>query len=243
MPASQQKPFCLADYEGFVRTLHESGVPGVLIGGLAVAAWAEIHLTAEDKALFELPIYSKDIDLRGEKMTMRFLAKDMELAGAEITGFVAATRKNAPHMGQVHAASVHWRGHRTTIEVLERLPGLDSGKDSPVVGTRLIARDGLPLLDPCSLFICKLHAANTRPEETVNNDIMHLRILARVIPRFLERIRATALPEYNANEDAQRLMKQLEACESGTHDFRVPLSPEETAELIGELRNHLNAEA
>ena len=77
----------------------------------------------------------------------------------------------------------------------------------------------------------------------VNNDIMHLRILARVIPRFLEKIRVTALPEYNANEDAQRLLKQLEACESGEHDFRVPLSPEEMSELICELRNHLNAEA
>lgn len=243
MPASQQKPFCLADYEGFVRTLHESGVPGVLIGGLAVAAWAEIHLSAGDKELFELPIYSKDIDLRGEKMTLRFLAKDMELAGAEITGIVAATRKNAPHMGQVHAASVFWRGHRTTIEVLERLPGLDTGRDRPVVGTRLIARDGLPLLDPCSLFICKLHAANTRPVETVNNDIMHLRILARVIPRFLEKIRVTALPDYDAKEDARRLLQQIEACESGAHDFRVPLPSEQTQALISELRAHLGAAA
>jgi len=243
MPASQQKPFCLADYEGFVRTLHESGVPGVLIGGLAVAAWAEIHLSAGDKELFELPIYSKDIDLRGEKMTLRFLAKDMELAGAEITGIVAATRKNAPHMGQVHAASVFWRGHRTTIEVLERLPGLDTGRDRPVVGTRLIARDGLPLLDPCSLFICKLHAANTRPVETVNNDIMHLRILARVIPRFLEKIRVTALSDYDAKEDARRLLQQIEACESGAHDFRVPLPSEQTQALISELRAHLGAAA
>jgi hypothetical protein len=77
----------------------------------------------------------------------------------------------------------------------------------------------------------------------VNNDIMHLRILARVIPRFLEKIRVTALPDYDAKEDARRLLQQIEACESGAYDFRVPLPSEQTQALISELRAHLGAAA
>ncbi len=143
MPASEQKPFCLADYEPFIRTLNESGLQGVLI-------WMK-----------------------------------------------ALTR-------------------------LSQAPGW-----------------WCEMACPCSLFICKLHAANTRPAELVSNDVMHLRILARVVPRFLARIRATALPEYDAREDAARLRRQIEACGSGRHEFRVPLEPAELEPLVRALREHL----
>lgn len=243
MKPSEAKPFTLADFRPFLDSLSGNADEAAVIGGMAVAAWAEMFLKPEEHEDYDLPLYSKGIDLRGVRLTCLVMAKDMQLAGAELMGVVAATRKNAPHMGKVHAAGLRWRGFRTSIEVLERLPGLDTGIEDPPNGTHLTQGGNPPLLDPCSLFICKLHAANTRPVETVNNDIMHLRILARVIPRFLEKIRVTALPEYNANEDAQRLLQQIEACESGAHDFRVPLSTEETAALISELRAHLGAAA
>ena len=131
MTASDQKPFCLRDFEPFLHSLNESGIQGVLIGGMAVAAWAGDYLEEADVPDFDLPLYSKDIDLRGLKSTMMFLAKDMQVAGAEIRGYATATRKAAPEMGQIHAAQVYWRGHRTSIEVLERLPGLDEGKAFP----------------------------------------------------------------------------------------------------------------
>jgi hypothetical protein len=204
-----------------------------------VAAWAELHLEPDEKADLGLPLFSKDIDLRGGKATMRFLANDLQLAGAELTGFATATRKNAPHMGKAHVAGMHWRGHRTSIEVLERLPGLDESIAAPENGTRLLVQSGLPLLDPCSLFICKLHAANTRPVEHVSNDITHLRILARVIPRFLARIRAAAMPDYDAKEDAARLLKQIEACQSGLHPFEIPLGIVHLSSLMSALRSHL----
>jgi hypothetical protein len=98
-----------------------------------------------------------------------------------------------------------------------------------------------PLLDPCSLFICKLHAANTRPGEAANNDAKHLAILARVIPRFIAKVRASRLPDYDASDDAQRLLLQLEVCVSGGHPFKIPLPQADIDALVGALRAHLRA--
>lgn len=45
---------------------------------------------------------------------------------------------------------------------------------------------GIPLLDPLSLFIGKLHAWHHRddPEKT-SNDRLHLELLGEIIPKFL----------------------------------------------------------
>jgi hypothetical protein len=206
---------------------------------MAVSAWADLHLEPSERDFFDLPIYSKDVDLRGQKVTSALLAEKMVGAGAEIRGKASATRKNAPHMGRVFAVSLLWRGEATSIEVLERLPGLDSGIDEFPSGTAIATRAGLTLLDPCSLFICKLHAANTRPGGEAGNDVKHLAILACVIPRFLEKLRSTPVAEYDGKEDASRLLHQIEACEAGQHPFRVPLSAVEISTLCDALRRHL----
>jgi hypothetical protein len=239
MQPSAKQPFSLADFGPFLRTLTEAEDPSVLIGGMAVSAWGEIHLEPAEHDVFDLPIYSKDVDLRGQKGTSLLLAQTMAGDGAEIRGSVSATRKNAPHMGRVFATSLFWKGQQTSIEVLERLPGLDTGIDDQPLGTPLLTRGDLTLLDPCSLFICKLHAANTRPEGEANNDIKHLAILARVIPRFLEKLRATPVAEYDAKEDVSRLLRQIEDSGAGRHPFRVPLPVDEIARLCDALRLHL----
>lgn len=239
MQPSAERPFCLEDYRPFLTTLSDSEDESVLVGGLAVSAWAELFLDEAERHQFDLPIFSKDIDLRGRKMTCLVLTKAMQGDGAILGGIVAATRKSAPHMGRVFAASMTWRNFRTSVEVLERLPGLDSGIDDAPVGAALSPVNDLILLDPCSLFICKLHAANTRPEGQASNDIKHLAILARVIPRFLEKLRAIPVAEYDGKEDAGRLLRQIEDSEAGRHPFRVPLSTDEIAGLCDALRGHL----
>jgi hypothetical protein len=239
MQSSEKRPFCLEDYLPFLKTLADSEDESVLVGGLAVSAWAELFLDEKERHQFDLPIFSKDIDFRGRKMTCMALTKIMQLDGAILGGVVAATRKNAPHMGRVFAASITWRNFKTSVEVLERLPGLDSGIDDAPVGTPIRPSDDLVLLDPCSLFICKLHAANTRPEDQAGNDIKHLAILARVIPRFLEKLRATPVAEYDAKKDVMRLLRQIEDSMAGHHPFQVPLPADEIARLCEALRLHL----
>lgn len=239
MLPSNERPFSLEDYLPFLKSLAESEDESVLVGGLAVSAWAEMFLDESERHQFDLPIFSKDIDLRGRKMTCLALTKIMQLDGAVLGGVVTATRKNAPHMGRVFAASMIWRNRKTSIEVLERLPGLDSGIDDAPLGTPLSPSEDLILLDPCSLFICKIHAANTRPEGQAGNDIKHLAILARVIPEFLGKLRAAPAPGYDAKEDAARLLRQIEDSEAGRHPFRVALPADEIAGLRDALRRHL----
>lgn len=240
MHATVNKPFCLADFRPFLRALTELEDQSVLIGGMAVAAWADVHLELSEHEFYDLPLYSKDVDLRGQKVTSALLAETMVKEGAEIRGKASATRKSAPHMGRVFAVSLFWKGGQTSIEVLERLPGLDTGIDDAPQGSALLIASGLSLLDPCSLFICKLHAANTRPGGEAGNDVKHLAILACVIPRFLEKLRSAPVPEYDAKEDVGRLLQQIEACETGRHPFRVPLSAEEISKLCEALRRHLD---
>ena len=97
------------------------------------------------------------------------------------------------------------------------------------------------LLDPCSLFICKLHAANTRPSGEAGNDVKHLAILACVIPRFLEKLRSTPVADYDGKDDALRLYQQVEACQAGLHPFLIPLGVGEISSLISALRLHLKS--
>ncbi|MFN0079315.1 MAG: hypothetical protein ACKVY0_22860 [Prosthecobacter sp.] len=240
MQPTPEQPVSFADFKAHLVRLSETEVGYVLIGGLAVSAWAEAHLTLAESVEFDLPIYSKDIDLRGGKAAAMILAESLQAAGAEMKGIVAATRKAAPHMGRIFAVGLLWRGQRTSVEVLERLPGLDSSLDEPPCGTPVATAEGIALLDPCSICICKLHAANTRPGEGANNDVKHLLILARVIPRFLEKVRVTALPEYDAREDAQRLLALLERCIAGHEPLRIPLPEADLAGLLAALRLHLN---
>lgn len=239
MQASAKQPFCLEDFSPFLRTLTEEEDQSVLVGGMAVSAWADMHLELSEHSIFDLPIFSKDVDLRGQKVTAALLAEMMAKKGAEIRGKVSATRKDAPHMGRVFAVSLFWNGHQTSVEVLERLPGLDTGINDDPQGTPLVTHGGLSLLDPCSLFICKLHAANTRPAGEAGNDVKHLSILARVIPRFLEKLRSTSVPEYDGKLDVFRLLRQIESSEAGTHPFQVPLSADEIGTLCNALRLHL----
>lgn len=239
MQQTTERPFSLKDFEPALLKLAEAEGTAAVIGGMAVSAWAEVFILPEEHTLLDLPIYSKDLDLRGTKMVSMLLLQEMQSLGAEPKGMVAATRKAAPHMGRIFAVGYHWKGHRTSVEVLERLPGLDSSLEAAPLGSTLATTRGISLLDPCSIFICKIHAANTRPGEGANNDIKHLRILARVIPRFLEKVRVTALPEYDAREDAQRLLTLLEDCLAGRSEFRIPLDEAETAGLLVALRLHL----
>jgi hypothetical protein len=152
----------------------------VLIGGLAVGAWAQYFKVPSGG-----PIFSKDIDLRGTRLVAQTLAQGMKLRGAKVKGFVTAKRKVPAGMGKNYVVPLDLAdGRSTVIEVLEALPWVDDGPDRPYgFGVEV---EGIPLLDPLSLFIGKLHAWHHRddPEKT-SNDRLHLELLGEIIPKFL----------------------------------------------------------
>ncbi len=94
MQPSAKQPFSLADFGPFLQTLTEGEDHSVLIGGMAVSAWGEIHLEPAEHAVFDLPIYSKDVDLRGQKITSTLLAETMTKDGVEIASLCDSLRRH-----------------------------------------------------------------------------------------------------------------------------------------------------
>ena len=171
----------LADFADVVMETAQSAIGDfVLIGGLAVGAWAQYFGVGSGE-----PVFSKDIDLRGNRLVAQTLAQGMKLRGAKIKGLVAAKRKEPAGMGMNYVVPLDLAdGRATVIEVLEALPWVDDGPDRPYgFGVEV---EGIPLLDPLSLFIGKLHAWHHRddPEKT-SNDRLHLELLGEILPKFL----------------------------------------------------------
>ena len=83
------KVVSLADFATVVRQLADgTDSDFVVIGGLAVGAWAQYFGIATDG-----PVFSKDIDLRGGRLLAQAFGQGMRLQGCKLKGFVTATRK------------------------------------------------------------------------------------------------------------------------------------------------------
>jgi hypothetical protein len=213
------KRVTLIDFENGLKLLRETQTPYCLVGGLAVGMWTEEFLTPQEKSAFDLPIRSKDIDLRSAKEAATILALQLKSEGAITSHGITRKPKNADRSFPSFATSVQLPATpsrheciQTTIEALSGMPLLDEYLDEQKTmirqnGTTVLLR-GIYLLDPCSLMICKLNAIHTRPASESDNDRKHATILSLVIPRFieraLERCRAHDDP-YHPGIDAQRL--------------------------------------
>lgn len=167
----------------------------VLIGGLAVGAWAQYYKIGDGR-----PLFSKDIDFRGTRLVAQSLAQGMKIRGAKIKGLTTITRKDPPGLGKNFVASLELSdGRSTMIEVMEALPWVDDGPDRPYgFGVEV---GGIPLLDPLSLFIGKLHAWHHRddPEKT-GNDRLHLELLGEIIPLFLAEAKKRGVDTHERRE-------------------------------------------
>ena len=136
------------------QACHEKSpdLPMERIGGLAVGAWANAFGIGDGT-----PMLSKDIDLRGTRLAAKAVVQALKCEGVIIKGFVSVTRKEPPGLGRNYVAPIELPdGRATQEEVLEALPWVDDGPDRPYgFGVEV---EGIPLLDPLSLFIGKLHA-------------------------------------------------------------------------------------
>lgn len=171
----------LIDFAGALREVAaDAGGEYVLVGGLCVGAWARAFEVGDGS-----PMYSKDIDLRGTRLAAKAVAQALKREGALVKEFYSVVRKVPPGLGKNYVSPLDLPdGRATNVEVLEALPWVDDGPDRPYgFGVEV---DGIPLLDPLSLFIGKLHAWHHRddPDKT-SNDKLHLELLGEIIPKFL----------------------------------------------------------
>jgi hypothetical protein len=175
----------------------------VLIGGQAVAWWAERYgIKAEVKGQPQ-EITSRDIDFWGTADDLRAIASRL---------------KNVPvypHRYEmtllVGAIALEAGGKKTSLEVLHAVPGLDSPyPQTTAVPEEVVAKTGrgkLLVLSPVSLALTKLHALRHFPQDN-RQDLLHLLVCLKASRMFIEEIlkQDTRLALWNCNRliDVQR---------------------------------------
>jgi hypothetical protein len=98
----------LADFSKALRTVAEdAGGEYVLIGGLAVGAWARAFDIGDGE-----PMFSKDIDLRGTRLAAKSVVQALKMEGVTIKSFVTIQRKEPPGLGNNYVAPIShfWKG-------------------------------------------------------------------------------------------------------------------------------------
>jgi hypothetical protein len=197
----------VSDIRSLLEYLTESHAPYALAGGMAVGLWAEQTLDPAQKESLGLPVLSADIDFRGPRFLADGIKSWMDAHGLSMSQISVATRKGHESMGRIFNmpfrplhpdAGIH---AVAGVEILERLPLLDTGIDFPPNGSTVLLA-GVHVLDPFSLLVCKLHAFHTRPDSERSNDLTHLRILATLLPRAAGMCRRAGI---DLSADARRL--------------------------------------
>lgn len=198
----------LADFESVLRQSTEMELNYSLVGGLAVSLWTQHY---QIKSV-HLPLYSKDLDVRGDKPAYLLLGQYIKQEGHSLAGFWTVKRKDPPGMGRAFVIQVDMAEiGRVNIEVLERLPLLDEPDGPPRGLTVEIA--GIRVLDPLSLLICKAHALHHRRPDAPSNDRVHIELLSEIAPKFAA----------EAKERGLELSERITALRAAHALFPLPL--------------------
>ncbi len=212
------------DVRAMLEYLTASNAQYALAGGLAVGLWAENLLSDRQKEILQLPVYSEDVDFRGYRFLADGIKAWMNTQGIEMGQISVAVRKGAESMGKIYNMPFRPLDSSSTIpaaatvEILERLPLLDSGIDIAPNGSVLLLA-GVHVLDPFSLMVCKLHAFHTRPESERGHDMVHLKILSTLLPDAERLCRSRGV---SLKTDALRLQSVL-----GSGNYPFPFGGEE----------------
>ena len=152
-----------------------------LVGGQAVAWWAErydIHLSSKN---LKTPITSRDIDFWGGRDDLNQMASRLN------------RRAIYPHSYEmtvwVGAIPMALRGFETLIEFIHTVPGLDTNNpDKACVEQEIKCEPGtirrIPILTPVSLVLTKLHALRHFDQKD-RQDEFHLRVCLESSKSFI----------------------------------------------------------
>lgn len=190
----------------------------VLIGGQAVAWWAERYAIKAVIHGREQDVTSRDIDFWGSHA-------DLVRTAARLKKTAALPNRHEMTL-LVGAFAIEAGGCHSTVEMLHAVPGLDSANPSAVAVPAEVA-DGpkkrkLLVLSPVSLVLAKLHALRHFPQDD-RQDLLHLRISLQTSKCFITEtlLQDARLALWNCHRliDA-RLQKPNRKLEL-KHDFRI----------------------
>ena len=177
----------LQDFELVLRALQNVKEPHAWVGGQAVIVWANRYLRqAEIESTgLQVPLSSKDGDLKANAIVAKFLAKEL---GAKKQDY----RLKDESRGMAWGLIVSLNGQQVLFDILEKLPGVDDPVYVHTVSVgprenRLTAK----VVDPVSLLINKADVwrrekdKQAAPNRAVRHDREHLTMLGMLLPKYL----------------------------------------------------------
>lgn len=156
----------------------------LVVGGQAVNIWALSFLSRESPDLRSHDYGSSDLDILAEAKVLEYLKT---LSG---WAYVPQSLRN---WGDLRVALVHGLaddGRQLLVEVLHRVHGLDT---QDLKAAEYVVERGVTyrVLDP--IVMLKAKAANVRDfDQTERQDRLHLNLLARCVPLYLQEVHRIA---------------------------------------------------
>jgi hypothetical protein len=179
-------------------------VPVLLVGGQAVNLWA---LYYQDRTTDLAPFVSRDADVLGDRETLSALAK---LAGARPQFFPLRPPSN--EVGVVIAKDAD--GSPMLIEVLRYVHGVSNEELREPAYTMALGENQVRVQVPGPIALLQAKIANVSDlKQAARQDAHHVVILTRVLPAYLDDLRASAvdgrLGERNLIQFLERLLTVL----------------------------------
>ncbi len=143
--------------------------------GQAVNYWAERYFQIESELKALRPFTSEDIDFKGGKQDVKRIAEQLQLK-AVYPPKVAITALAGCIPFQIGDL-------KSNVEIVRTVPGISGSLDALAIEAELGGKI-IRVLDPISLFACKLDLLATVSQER-RRDLEHLRILVPCVRAFL----------------------------------------------------------
>ena len=168
--------FTLQQFSEVLQIRNPVGQPYILIGGQAVNYWAGRYLATESDLQKHLPFTSKDIDFRGNREDVRYIAEQLKL--------VPAFPHKIAMTALAGAIPVRVDDEETSIEIVRSIPGVTAASVETLAVEMEWNGKTIRVLDPISLLICKVELALTVSQQK-RQDVEHLKLLFFCVRGFL----------------------------------------------------------
>lgn len=196
MVAPKTSPRSPADYSRYLATAE----PLLIVGGQAVNLWA---LYYPDATTGLEPFVSRDVDILGDRQTLREIAA---LAGLKPCYFPMKPPSN--EIGYVMPKDS--ADMPMLIEVLRWVHGASAEELSEQAVTFAIGEKKIPIRVPSPVILLKAKLANlARINQQGRQDEKHVQILFQVIPRYLTDYAALVQEEQRSERDFLSILDEL----------------------------------
>jgi len=179
MGVTEDNRFTPSDFSEVLKLRNNNGDPFLLIGGQAVNVWAKRYLRAEPDLANFMPFTSTDIDFKGNKADVTYIATQL------------GRRAQFPARVEMTALAgtipVRIGEKPSNIEVVRSVPGANNDVVEKTAMTFEFEGKTVRVINPIALVASKLNLATTVSQEK-RHDVHHLKIMILCARGFLREL-------------------------------------------------------